>query len=106
MEVSARGAGNEHEATPRQEPASALLAVIVLPLSVCVKPVRTASRPLWSTESTRSTSTVADMDRSVDFYSRVLDFQKVSDTEVAGELRAPGGSIWPAHAGSTDAAGG
>jgi catechol 2,3-dioxygenase-like lactoylglutathione lyase family enzyme len=29
--------------------------------------------------------TVADMDRSVDFYSRVLDFEKVSDVEVAGE---------------------
>lgn len=30
-------------------------------------------------------STVADMDRSIDFYSHVLDFQTVSDTEVAGE---------------------
>src|SRR5262249_15992544 len=29
--------------------------------------------------------TVADMDRSVDFFTRVLDFRKVSDTEVAGE---------------------
>src|SRR4051794_313477 len=29
--------------------------------------------------------TVSDMDRSVDFYSRVLKFTKVSDTEVAGE---------------------
>jgi catechol 2,3-dioxygenase-like lactoylglutathione lyase family enzyme len=29
--------------------------------------------------------TVSDMDRSVDFYSRVLHFTKVSDTEVAGE---------------------
>lgn len=28
--------------------------------------------------------TVSDMDRAVDFYSRVLTFQKVSDTEVAG----------------------
>jgi catechol 2,3-dioxygenase-like lactoylglutathione lyase family enzyme len=28
--------------------------------------------------------TVADMDRSVDFYSRVLAFEKVSDVEVAG----------------------
>jgi catechol 2,3-dioxygenase-like lactoylglutathione lyase family enzyme len=30
--------------------------------------------------------TVADMDRSVDFYSEVLSFQKVSDTEVAGDF--------------------
>jgi len=28
--------------------------------------------------------TVADMDRAVDFYTRVLTFEKVSDTEVAG----------------------
>jgi catechol 2,3-dioxygenase-like lactoylglutathione lyase family enzyme len=29
--------------------------------------------------------TVADMDRSVNFYSRVLTFEKTSDTEIAGE---------------------
>jgi catechol 2,3-dioxygenase-like lactoylglutathione lyase family enzyme len=29
--------------------------------------------------------TVSDMDRAVEFYSKVLTFQKVSDTEVAGE---------------------
>lgn len=29
--------------------------------------------------------TVADMDRSVDFYSHVLTFEKISDTEIAGE---------------------
>lgn len=29
--------------------------------------------------------TVSDMDRAVDFYSRVLDFQKVSDVEIAGD---------------------
>jgi catechol 2,3-dioxygenase-like lactoylglutathione lyase family enzyme len=29
--------------------------------------------------------TVADMDRSVEFYTRVLDFRKLSDDEVAGE---------------------
>ena len=29
--------------------------------------------------------TVSDMDRSVDFFSRILDFEKVSDREVAGE---------------------
>jgi len=29
--------------------------------------------------------TVGEMDRSVDFYSRVLTFEKVSDTEVSGE---------------------
>src|SRR5207302_11397877 len=29
--------------------------------------------------------TVSDMDRAVDFYCKVLTFEKVSDTEVAGE---------------------
>jgi len=29
--------------------------------------------------------TVSDMDRAVDFYSKVLTFEKVSDTEIAGE---------------------
>jgi len=29
--------------------------------------------------------TVSDMDRAIDFYSKVLTFEKVSDTEVAGE---------------------
>jgi catechol 2,3-dioxygenase-like lactoylglutathione lyase family enzyme len=29
--------------------------------------------------------TVSDMDRAVDFYSRVLKFQKISDTETAGD---------------------
>jgi len=29
--------------------------------------------------------TVNDMDRSIDFYSRVLTFEKLSDTELAGE---------------------
>ena len=29
--------------------------------------------------------TVSDMDRAVEFYSRILTFEKVSDTEVAGE---------------------
>jgi catechol 2,3-dioxygenase-like lactoylglutathione lyase family enzyme len=29
--------------------------------------------------------TVSDMDRAIDFYSKILTFQKVSDTEVAGD---------------------
>ena len=35
--------------------------------------------------------TVSDLDRSVDFYSKVLSFEKVSETEVDGAaVRAPG----------------
>ena len=30
-------------------------------------------------------TTVGDMDRSIDFYSRVLTFEKISDREAAGE---------------------
>src|SRR5216117_2638592 len=29
--------------------------------------------------------TVSDLDRAVDFYSKVLTFERVSDTEIAGE---------------------
>src|ERR1700674_2116819 len=29
--------------------------------------------------------TVSDMDRAVDFYSKILTFEKVADTEVSGE---------------------
>src|SRR2546422_8252444 len=29
--------------------------------------------------------TVSDMDRSIDFFSKILSFEKVSETEVAGE---------------------
>jgi catechol 2,3-dioxygenase-like lactoylglutathione lyase family enzyme len=42
------------------------------------------NRPL--VEAVDSVSmTVSDLDRSVDFYTRVLSFQKVSETEVAGD---------------------
>jgi len=47
------------------------------------------SAGITATAEVRSVSsiliTVADMDRSVDFYSRVLTFQKISDTEVSGD---------------------
>ena len=33
--------------------------------------------------------TVSDLDRSVEFYSSVLQFQKVSETEVDGESQTP-----------------
>ena len=32
--------------------------------------------------------TVSDMDRAMEFYSKVLTFEKISDTEVAGEIPA------------------
>jgi len=45
---------------------------------------RAASSPLASAVDSVDI-TVSDTDRAVDFYSRVLSFKKVSDTEVAGE---------------------
>ena len=39
----------------------------------------------WSPASIRSAITVSDLDRSVEFYSKVLNFEKVSEYEVAGE---------------------
>ena len=45
-----------------------------------------AASPAQLVESTDAIGiTVSDMDRAVDFYSRVLTFEKVSDTEVAGD---------------------
>ena len=45
-----------------------------------------AASPAQLVENTDAIGiTVSDMDRAVDFYSRVLTFEKVSDTEVAGD---------------------
>ena len=50
--------------------------------------------------------TVSDMDRAVDFYSKVLTFEKVSDTEVAGErLRTSRRCVRIAHARGANEAG-
>jgi catechol 2,3-dioxygenase-like lactoylglutathione lyase family enzyme len=57
--------------------AIASLVVIVSLAGVAQQPLVTAVGPIGMT--------VADMDRSLDFYSRVLHFTKVSDEEFAGE---------------------
>jgi catechol 2,3-dioxygenase-like lactoylglutathione lyase family enzyme len=56
------------------------LAVAVLVLHVVVL----AQQPLANSVEAVGL-TVSDMDRSVDFYSRVLHFSKLSDSEIAGE---------------------
>jgi catechol 2,3-dioxygenase-like lactoylglutathione lyase family enzyme len=56
---------------------------IVLLLLTSVAPAQT-SRPV-AQAVVRIGMTVDDMDRSLDFYTSVLDFQKKSDVEVAGE---------------------
>jgi catechol 2,3-dioxygenase-like lactoylglutathione lyase family enzyme len=70
------------------------VSLLILPL-VAVPVCPLASAPAASAKPQASTSalveavgavgiTVADMDRSVEFYSKVLSFEKVSDVEVTG----------------------
>src|SRR5215470_18989077 len=61
-----------------------LLAIRFLFLVSLVAGARAAASPLVSAADSVDI-TVSDMDRAVDFYSRVLSFKKVCDTEVAGE---------------------
>jgi len=61
-----------------------LLAIWVLLLASLVVSARAVASPLVSAVDSVN-MTVSDMDRAVDFYSRVLSFKKVWDTEVAGE---------------------
>src|SRR5215469_2423036 len=61
-----------------------LLAIRFVLLASLVVGARAAVRPLVSGVDSVDI-TVSDIDRAVDFYSRVLSFTKVRDTEVAGE---------------------
>lgn len=57
----------------------------IIPLLVLIAgaPVASAHQPLVSKVDSVGI-TVSDLDRSVEFYSKVLSFEKVSETEVAG----------------------
>src|SRR5216110_3070126 len=57
---------------------------IALGLLLLLASLASAQRPLVDRVDSVS-MTVADIDRAVDFYSKVLTFKKVSDAEVAGE---------------------
>jgi len=61
-----------------------LLAISFLLFASLVASARADASPVASAVDSVD-MTVSDMDRAVDFYSRVLSFKKVSDTEVAGE---------------------
>ncbi|HEX8878953.1 MAG TPA: VOC family protein [Candidatus Acidoferrum sp.] len=61
-----------------------VLAIKFLLIASLAGGARGAASPLASAVDSVDI-TVSDMDRAVDFYSRVLDFKKVRDTEVAGE---------------------
>ena len=67
-----------------QSPTPKVLAIRFLLLASLVAGARAAASPLASAVDSVDI-TVSDMDRAVDFYSRVLSFKKVRDTEVAGE---------------------
>jgi catechol 2,3-dioxygenase-like lactoylglutathione lyase family enzyme len=60
-----------------------VLALALLASTVLVPPGRGSEVPLaLSVEAVGMT--VSDMDRSVDFFTRILSFEKISDTEVVG----------------------
>src|SRR5215472_5761042 len=61
-----------------------VLAIRFLLFACLVAGARAAASPLVSAVDSVDI-TVSDMDRAVDFYSRVLRFTKVRETEVAGE---------------------
>src|SRR2546427_12822463 len=56
---------------------------IALGLLLLLASLASAEQPLVDRVDTVN-MTVGDIDRAVDFYSKVLTFKKVSDTEVAG----------------------
>src|SRR5215470_13482858 len=61
-------------------------AVAPLPVLIAfVQPIWAAAAPALLVRAMESVGmTVADADRSIDFYSRVLSFQKISDIEIEG----------------------
>jgi catechol 2,3-dioxygenase-like lactoylglutathione lyase family enzyme len=62
-----------------------VLAVWVLTLVVALPRLSAQQQPALVDGVDAIGITVSDMDRAVDFYSKVLTFEKVSDNEVAGE---------------------
>jgi catechol 2,3-dioxygenase-like lactoylglutathione lyase family enzyme len=68
---------------PRSGLPVALLSAVAL-ASLLARPVGADAAPLVRTVDAPG-MTVADMDRSIAFYSQVLDFEKVSDVEITGE---------------------
>jgi catechol 2,3-dioxygenase-like lactoylglutathione lyase family enzyme len=61
------------------------VAILTLLLTLAVPPVLAQPHPALVDGVDAIGITVSEMDRAVDFYSKVLTFEKVSDTEVAGD---------------------
>lgn len=77
-----RSAGGQRDgAIERRRRRRLLLAVVA---ALAVASFDASAQPLVSSLDSVG-MTVADMDRAVDFYSKVLTFEKVSDVEVAGD---------------------
>jgi len=66
-------------------PAAAFLAVSVQPGFVHATPPTSASSRVQIQSIGPILTTVGDMDQSIDFYSKVLTFEKISDRETDGE---------------------
>jgi catechol 2,3-dioxygenase-like lactoylglutathione lyase family enzyme len=75
-----------HEAGPTPQSKAAWLALVAL---LAIGVLASAETPAADTTAVTAVDsvavTVSDMDRAVDFYTRVLTFEKVADREVAGE---------------------
>ena len=67
-----------------QSRTSKVQAIRFLLLTILIAGARAPASPLASAVDSVDV-TVSDMDRAVEFYSRVLSFKKVCDTEIAGE---------------------
>src|SRR3982751_3454164 len=64
----------------------AALAFFAAPVRPATTPAVVANRAERQVKAVEAIGmTVSDMDRAIDFYTRVLSFVKVSDVEVAGE---------------------
>lgn len=75
-----------HEKTCRKISLLGLLVAGLLFTSTTLAQQSVPPGPVPAVKAVESIGmTVADMDRSVDFYTQVLSFEKVSDIEVAGE---------------------
>jgi catechol 2,3-dioxygenase-like lactoylglutathione lyase family enzyme len=71
---------------PQRRSSRSLLAALVVSMTLAAPAVRGQQLPAPLVTGVDAVEiTVSDMDRAVDFYSKVLTFEKISDTEVAGD---------------------
>ena len=71
------------EPTRPRAHSSAACALALCALAAAVGAAAPPPAPISAVDSVALT--VSDLDRAVDFYSKVLTFEKVADREIAGE---------------------